>query len=88
MALKRRPGKVLHTPHGGGTAMNTTTSFSVPALYRSEAFVEDLDLMPEPFEVQPGSTRARVQRLAAWLLAVPGTVAVLASAVVIATLPG
>lgn len=68
--------------------MYTTTSVTAPTLYRSEAFVEDLDLLPEPFEVQPSVTRAKaVQRLAAWLLAVPGTVAVLASAVVIATLP-
>ena len=65
-----------------------TMNHASPALYRSEAFVEDLDLMPEPFEVEANSTRAQiVQRFAAWLLAVPGTVAVLASAVVIATLP-
>jgi hypothetical protein len=61
-------------------------NYASPALYRSEAFVEDLDLMPEPFEVQPSRAKA-VQRFAAWLLAVPGTVAVLASAVVIATMP-
>ena len=65
-----------------------STSIASPATYRSEAFVEDLDLMPEPFEVEASPTRAQVvQRFAAWLLAVPGTVAVLASAVVIATLP-
>ena len=61
---------------------------AAPAMHRSEAFVEDLDLLPEPFEVAPADSRAKaVQRFAAWLLAVPGTVAVLASAVVIATLP-
>ncbi|HLL12829.1 MAG TPA: hypothetical protein VK570_17335 [Rubrivivax sp.] len=66
--------------------MNTANAAS-PLLYRSEAFLEDLDLMPEPFETEPEGSRKAVQRLAAWLLAVPGTVAVLASAVVIATLP-
>ena len=66
--------------------MNTTGS---PSFYRSEAFVEDLDLLPEPFEVEGEAGRGKtMQRLAAWLLAVPGTVAVLAGAVVIATLPG
>ena len=66
--------------------MNTTNAAS-PSLYRSEAFLEDLDLMPAPFDAEPEGTSKAVQRLAAWLLAVPGTVAVLASAVVIATLP-
>ena len=66
--------------------MNFTSSVS-PTIYRSEAFVEDLELMPEPAEVPTGSRAKTVQRFAAWLLAVPGTVAVLASAVVIATLP-
>jgi hypothetical protein len=56
--------------------------------YRSEAFVEDLDLLPQPFEVDEPHARGRsLQRVAAWLLAVPGTVALLAGAVVIATLP-
>ena len=60
-----------------------------PELYRSEAFVEDLDLLPEPMPYQPRGTRSGVmQGFAGWLLAVPGTVAVLASAVVIATMPG
>ena len=86
MALKRPTGKV-HALAAGDHAMNITSSAS-PSLYRSEAFLEDLDLMPEPFEVEPGASRGKaVQRFAAWLLAVPGTVAVLASAVVIATLP-
>ncbi|HLL17227.1 MAG TPA: hypothetical protein VK439_00450 [Rubrivivax sp.] len=66
--------------------MNTTNAAS-PSLYRSEAFLEDLDLMPAPFDAEPEGTSKAVQRFAAWLLAVPGTVAVLASAVVIATLP-
>lgn len=76
----------MHSPQGDRT-MNMTSSAS-PSLYRSEAFLEDLDLMPEPFEVEADAGRGTtVQRFAAWLLAVPGTVAVLASAVVIATLP-
>jgi hypothetical protein len=57
-----------------------------PELYRSEAFVEDLDLLPVPWVVDP-ATRPSALRLAGWLLAVPGAVAVLAGAVVIATLP-
>ena len=66
--------------------MNNSISSASPSSYRSEAFVEDLDLLPEPFEVETGRGKT-LQRFAAWLLAVPGTVAVLASAVVIATLP-
>lgn len=56
-----------------------------PALYRSEAFVEDLELPPNPFEA--GAAQRAGARLAAWLLAVPGTVALLAGVVVIATMP-
>ena len=82
MPLKRLPGKVHGHAARGNNTMNFTSSVS-PSIYRSEAFVEDLDLMVEPAEVPTGN----VQRLAAWLLAVPGTVALLASAVVIATLP-
>ena len=85
MKLKRPTGKV-HALAAGDNTVNTANAAS-PSLYRSEAFLEDLDLMPEPFETEPEGSRKAVQRLAAWLLAVPGTVAVLASAVVIATLP-
>jgi hypothetical protein len=85
MELKRPTGKV-HALASGDNTVNMTNAAS-PSLYRSEAFVEDLDLMTEPFDAESEGGSKTVQRFAAWLLAVPGTVAVLASAVVIATLP-
>jgi hypothetical protein len=56
--------------------MTAEIAYDPPALYRSEAFVEDLEpaLLPVPL------SRARGTRLAAWLVAVPSAVAALASA--------
>ena len=57
--------------------MSTEYAATPPALYRSEAFVEDLELTPAPAVVNPSSGG---HRLAAWLVAVPSAVAAVASA--------
>jgi len=64
--------------------MSTEYATTPPALYRSEAFVEDLELTPAPAAVKSG---ARGHRLAAWLFAVPSAVAAVASAAMLVGTP-
>lgn len=77
------PQRNLNKDH----AMSTELARTPPYLYRSEAFVEDLEVAPQPWVVKALSAPLSAPRMAAWALAVPGTVALLASAVVLATMP-